>query len=126
VPREAPRSRRRCDRADRRRPSLVRRPRINRIKRIVTDNGACYRAEPFARALLGSRHQRIKPYTPRHNGKAKRYNRIISEQFFYARTWTSEDQRRVALGVWNIHYNYHRPNSAADGNSPRRHCCRPA
>jgi hypothetical protein len=37
---------------------------ITRIGRIVTDNGACYRAEAFARALLGSRHQRITPYTP--------------------------------------------------------------
>lgn len=37
---------------------------ISRIERIVTDNGACYRAEAFARAHLGSRHQRITPYTP--------------------------------------------------------------
>jgi transposase InsO family protein len=91
---------------------------INRIDRIVTDNGACYRADAFAQALLGSRHQRITPYTPRHNGKVERYNRIISEEFLYARTWTSEDQRREALGVWNIHYNYHRPHSAADGQPP--------
>ncbi|WP_141211180.1 IS481 family transposase [Enemella dayhoffiae] len=91
---------------------------ITHIERIVTDNGACYRAEAFARALFGSRHQRITPYTPRHNGKVERYNRIISEEFLYARTWVSEDQRREALGVWNIHYNYHRPHSAADGEPP--------
>lgn len=91
---------------------------IARIERIVTDNGACYRAEAFAQALHGSRHQRITPYTPRHNGKVERYNRIISEEFLYARTWTSEEQRRHALGIWNIHYNYHRPHSAADGQPP--------
>lgn len=91
---------------------------ITRIERIVTDNGACYRADAFARALLGSRHQRITPYTPRHNGKVERYNRIISEEFLYARTWTSEDQRRDALKIWNIHYNYHRPHGAADGQPP--------
>ncbi len=91
---------------------------ITLIERIVTDNGACYRAEAFTRALLGSRHQRITPYTPRHNGKVERYNRIISEEFLYARTWISEDQRREALGVWNVHYNYHRPHSAADGEPP--------
>jgi transposase InsO family protein len=91
---------------------------ITRIERIVTDNGAFYRAKAFTRALLGSRHQRITPYTPRHNGKAERYNRIISEEFLYARTWTSEDQRREALGVWNIHYNYHRPHTAANGEPP--------
>lgn len=52
---------------------------ITRIERIVTDNGACYRAESFTRALLGARHQRIAPYTPRHNGKVERYNRILAE-----------------------------------------------
>lgn len=91
---------------------------ITHVERIVTDNGACYRADAFARALLGARHQRITPYTPRHNGKVERYNRILSEEFLYARTWTSEDQRREALGVWNVHYNYHRPHSTADGEPP--------
>jgi transposase InsO family protein len=41
---------------------------ITRIERIVTDNGACYRARDFAHVLQGARHQRITPYTPRHNG----------------------------------------------------------
>ncbi|MFJ2022149.1 IS481 family transposase [Streptomyces nodosus] len=91
---------------------------ITHIERIVTDNGACYRADAFAWALLGTQHQRITPYTPRHNGKVERYNRIISEEFLYARTWTSEDQRREALAVWNIHYNYHRPHSTANGQPP--------
>lgn len=91
---------------------------ITHIERIVTDNGARYRAEAFARALVGSWHQRITPYTPRHNGKVERYNRIISEEFLYARTWTSENQRREALGIWNIHYNCHRPHSAAGGQPP--------
>jgi transposase InsO family protein len=91
---------------------------ITHIERIVTDNGACYRAGTFARALLGARHQRITPYTPRHNGKVERYNRIIAEEFLYARSWVSEDQRSDALSVWNIHYNYHRPHGAAGGQPP--------
>jgi Integrase core domain len=37
---------------------------IDRIERIVTDNGACYRANDFADVLHGARHQRITPYTP--------------------------------------------------------------
>ncbi|MDB1087357.1 IS481 family transposase [Streptomyces sp. ACA25] len=90
---------------------------ITHIQRIVTDNGACYRANDFTRALLGSRHQRITPYTPRHNGKVERYQRILAEEFLYARTWTSESHRTHALAIWNIHYNYHRPHTAA-GNQP--------
>ena len=90
---------------------------ITHIHRIVTDNGACYRANDFATVLRGARHQRITPYTPRHNGKVERYNRILAEEFLYARDWTSEDHRTAALAVWNIHYNYHRPHTAA-GNQP--------
>ncbi|OEU95749.1 transposase [Streptomyces oceani] len=90
---------------------------IDHIQRIVTDNDACYRASDFARALNGSRHQRITPYTPRYNGKVERYQRILAEEFLYARVWTSESQRAHALGTWNVHYNYHRPHSAA-GNHP--------
>jgi transposase InsO family protein len=90
---------------------------ITHVHRIVTDNGACYKAHDFATVLRGARHQRITPYTPRHNGKIERYNRILTEEFLYARTWTSEQQRTQALAVWNIHYNYHRPHTTA-GNQP--------
>lgn len=57
------------------------------------------------------------PYTPRHDGKVERYNRILAGESPYARTWTSETQRAEALKIWNIHFNYHRPHSAA-GNMP--------
>ena len=91
---------------------------IAHIHRIVTDNGSCYRANDFVKVLHGARHQRITPYTPRHNAKVERYNRILAEEFLYARTWTSEHQRSEALQVWNIHYNYHRPHTAVSDRPP--------
>lgn len=91
---------------------------INHIERLVTDNGACYRAADFTTVLHGARHQRITPYTPRHNGKVERYNRILAEEFLYAHTWTSEQHRTEALTIWNIHYNYHRPHTAAGHQPP--------
>lgn len=91
---------------------------ITRIEKIVTDNGACYRADAFTRATLGARHKRIKPYTPKHNGKVERSNRILAEEFLYSRTWTSEQQRSEAVAVWNVHYNYHRPHGAIGGQPP--------
>ncbi len=91
---------------------------ITHIHRIVTDNGSCYRAKDFATVLRGARHQRITPYTPRHNGKVERYNRILAEEFLYAHVWTSEEHRTAALAVWNIHYNYHRPHTAAADQPP--------
>ncbi|MGC5168993.1 IS481 family transposase [Luteimicrobium sp. DT211] len=100
---------------------------IDRVVRVVTDNGANYRAKDFVRAVLGSasRHQRTRPYTPRHNGKVERYQRILAEEVLYAREWSSEDERAAAIKVWNIHYNYHRAHTAAGDKPPasrlRRH-----
>lgn len=93
---------------------------ITRIVRVITDNGANYRAGAFADAVRGfvSRHQYTRPYTPRHNGKVERFNRILAEEFLYARVWGSEQQRADALGVWIVHYNYHRPHSAAGHRPP--------
>ncbi|MBA2949676.1 IS481 family transposase [Streptomyces himalayensis] len=91
---------------------------ITRVERIVTDNGSCYRADAFTRSLLGAKHKRTKAYTPQHNGKVQRYNRILAEEFLYSCTWTSEQQRSDALAVWNVHYNYHRPHGATGGKPP--------
>ncbi len=91
---------------------------IVKIERIVTDNGACYRSRVFADTLGESQHRRTKPYTPKHNGKVERYNRILAEEFLYARTWHSEQERTAAVDTWNLHYNYHRPHGAAAGQPP--------
>ncbi|EJF36501.1 integrase core domain protein [Schaalia georgiae F0490] len=93
---------------------------IGRITRLVTDNGSAYRSTAFNDAVRDfvGRHQRTRPYTPRHNGKVERYNRILAEEFPYARPSTSEEQRRDQLGQWPTHYNYHRPHTATAGNPP--------
>lgn len=92
---------------------------ITHIHRVITDNGACYRSGDFAR-IVGhrTRHQKTRPFTPRHNGKAERYQRIMAEEVLYARAYDCENDRSAALAVWNIHYNYHRPHSAAGGRPP--------
>ena len=92
---------------------------ITHIHRIVADNGACYRSNDFAR-IVGNRtrHQKTRPYTPRHNGKVERYQRILAEELLYAREFPSEAARSNAIAVWNIHYNYHRPHSGANGMPP--------
>jgi transposase len=92
---------------------------ITHIHRVITDNGACYRSADFAR-IVGNktRHQKTKPYTPKHNGKVERYQRILTEELLYAREYDSEDERSAAISIWDIHYNYHRPHSAAGGRPP--------
>lgn len=92
---------------------------ISRITRLVTDNGPCYTSHAFNRSIAGhvARHQFIRAYTPRHNGKVERYNRLLAEEFLYARPFTSDAQRTAALAIWNVHYNYHRSHTAC-GNQP--------
>ena len=56
------------------------------IRRVMTDNGAGYRSRRF-RALVakhGIRHIRTKPYTPRTNGKAEAFIRILQREYAYA------------------------------------------
>ena len=93
---------------------------IVRLVRVITDNGANYTAKAFTRTVTATaaHHQRIRPHTPRHNGKVERYNRILTEELLYARIWTSEAQRAAAIDVWNLHYNYHRPHTAAGDQPP--------
>ena len=87
---------------------------------MVADNGVNFAAGDFTQAVnnLGGIHQRIRPYTPRHNGKVERYQRILAEECLYARTYDSESARGEAMKVWVQHYNHHRPHSAADGQAP--------
>ena len=89
------------------------------VDRVVTDNGNNYRAVDFTAKVvsLGGRHHRIRPYTPRHNGKVERYNRLMVDEVLYARPYTSETARREALAVWVNHYNYHRPHTSC-GDAP--------
>ncbi len=93
---------------------------IDQITTVITDNAFAYRSRAFeaALAVTGTRHQRIRPYTPRHNGKVERYNRILAEEFLYARPYDSESARTSALAAWNIHYNYHRPHTACRDQPP--------
>ncbi|PAK74618.1 integrase core domain-containing protein, partial [Micrococcus luteus] len=89
------------------------------VDRVITDNGNNYRAADFTAKVvsLGGRHHRIRPYTPRHNGKVERYNRLMVDEVLYARPYSSEQARREALQVWVNHYNYHRPHTSC-GDAP--------
>ena len=54
---------------------FFRRHGIRRIRRVLTDNGSCYRSRVFAAALWASRskHKRTRPYRPQTNGKVCEY-----------------------------------------------------
>jgi hypothetical protein len=47
------------------------------VERVLTDNGWCYRSQPFQQVLAqaGAAHRRTRPYRPQTNGKAERFHR---------------------------------------------------
>ncbi|WP_263311051.1 IS481 family transposase [Brachybacterium atlanticum] len=93
---------------------------ITRISRLITDNGSNYTAKAFrrsTRAFIG-RHQRTRIYTPRHNGKVERYQRLMTDECLYARAYDSENERRDAIRIWVHHYDYHRPHTACSDQPP--------
>lgn len=91
---------------------------IKRIRRVLTDNGACYRSRAFATALARTRHKRTLPYHPQTNGKVERFNRTLAQEWAYSQAWTSNDERKAALGAFLDRYNYHRPHTALGGDPP--------
>lgn len=103
---------------------FFRRHGIRRIKRVLTDNGSCYRSFHFAAALAKSRtrHKRTRPYRPCTNGKVERYQRTLAREWAYARSWSSNTERAAALPTWVDHYNYTRPHTALGGRPPASRC----
>jgi len=81
-----------------------------RIKRILTDNGSCYRSLDFraACARLGIIHWRTKPYTPRTNGKAERFIKTLQEKWAYARLYRSSAERASTLAPFLDAYSQRR------------------
>jgi transposase InsO family protein len=90
------------------------------IQRILTDNGSGYRSHAF-RDLLhqrGIRHIRTRPYTPRTNGKAEAFIRILQREWAYAHVYPSSSHRARALPGWLRWYNKHRPHGGIGGHPP--------
>lgn len=84
------------------------------FRRLLTDNGACYKSRRFARLCqrLGLRPLRTKPYTPQTNGKAERFIQTALREWAYARTYESSGQRAQQLPLWLHQYNWHRPHAS--------------
>lgn len=94
------------------------------VTRVMTDNGACYKAFAFREACreacreLGLRHIRTKPYTPKTNGKAERFIQTALREWAYAKPYEHSDRRTEELPRWLHHYNWHRPHGGIQAKTP--------
>jgi transposase InsO family protein len=90
------------------------------IEAVLSDNGSGYISRQWADscAARNIEHRRIRPYTPRTNGKVERFNRTLQEEWAYARAYRSNSQRLTALARWLHTYNHHRCHTALGGHPP--------
>jgi transposase InsO family protein len=90
------------------------------VQRVMTDNGSCYKSFAFRDACkaLGLRHIRTRPYTPKTNGKAERFIKTAINEWAYARTYQTSDQRAAHLPEWIHSYNWHRPHGGINSAKP--------
>jgi transposase InsO family protein len=91
-----------------------------RIERVMTDNGSCYRSKAFARTckMLGLKHIRTKPYTPKTNGKAERFIQTSLREWAYGRAYNTSHERTAELPRWLHRYNWHRPHGSIGAKPP--------
>ncbi len=86
---------------------------------VMSDNGNAYRSYVFRRELerVDARQIFTPPYTPRWNGKAKRFFQTLKREWAYAHSWSASIDRSRALRSFLRYYNRRRPHSSL-GNRP--------
>jgi transposase InsO family protein len=91
-----------------------------KVDRVMTDNGSCYRSFAFRDACkrLGLRHIRTRPYTPKTNGKAERFEQTALREWAYAQAYQTSDHRGDELPRWLHRYNWHRPYGSPKSKPP--------
>ncbi|UXA04355.1 IS481 family transposase [Mycobacterium sp. SMC-2] len=88
------------------------------VRKVLTDNGSCYRSQAFTDALGAIEHRRTRPYRPQTNGKVERFHRTLADEWAYAQLYTSDAERCHAFTAWLHTYNHHRGHTALGGQPP--------
>src|SRR5215213_8667266 len=89
-----------------------------RVTHVLTDRGSCFTAEGFEKRCreLGVEHRRTKPYTPRTNGMAERFNGRVQREVLGITVAGHRDLERLLAG-FDAAYNARRQR-VLGGRSP--------
>jgi transposase InsO family protein len=89
-----------------------------RVTHVLTDRGSCFTAEGFERLCrdLGVEHRKTRPYTPRTNGMAERFNGRVQREVLGITVASHRDLERLLAG-FNSAYNARRQR-VLGGRSP--------
>ena len=88
------------------------------VRKVLTDNGSCYRSFAFRDALGDIKHRRTRPYRPQTNGKVERFHRTLADEWAYARLYRSDAESCAEFPSWLHTYNHHRGHTALGGQPP--------
>ncbi|OCB32044.1 transposase, partial [Mycobacterium malmoense] len=88
------------------------------VRKVLTDNGSCYRSRTFSEALGDIEHRKTRPYRPQTNGKVERFHRTLADEWAYARLYINDTQRCQEFPRWLHTYNHHRGHTALGGQPP--------
>ena len=91
-----------------------------RIERVLTDNGSAYRSHHWRRRCrrLGISPRRTRAYRPRTNGKVERFIQTLTRRWAHGQIYGSSAERLAALPSWLRTYNYLRPHSSLNRQTP--------
>jgi transposase InsO family protein len=89
-----------------------------RVTRVLTDRGSCFTAEGFEKACRehGVEHRKTRPYTPRTNGMAERFNGRVQREVLGITVAGHRDLEQLLVG-FNSAYNARRQR-VLGGRSP--------
>jgi transposase InsO family protein len=91
------------------------------VRQLMSDNAFSYiYGRRFAAILAwrGITHITIPPYTPRWNGKAEAFIKILLREAAYARPYRSDADRERAFAQFDHHYNFTRRHGEIGGLTP--------
>lgn len=90
------------------------------VKRVLSDNGSCYKSKLWYKVCegLAIRVKKTRPYRPQTNGKAERFIQTLLREWAYARAYRTSNERMAVLPIYLTHYNEHRDHGSLSNRPP--------